>query len=399
MSTHEEFTVPEKGAQAEVTEKSSSAETSTTDNTGADEGDATSANEIREAIRSSPEFLKVNMAGIVTTNGSSRDFSRDFSDHSSGMSDVSDDRYSKPKSLPSLKSQVSNTSSVWESDFNDMDNTSFGEEEEDDDDFYGLKYQNNADQLAEQGEFNNPHIQQTYPIPKNPLPLPPLPPSPASSMPSDPQEQPKARPKNPSGSGAPRRTRRGSMRVPGDIDSDLKETEDERRKREFQERLNKLERQQSRNRLRPQPKREPFKCTKDLIPVTGSFLLLAVGIVVAICLLSGNNEEAATVIPAPTLSPTVRDPTPFRRNLVYDAVPIRRTDEECEAVQNGRPILGQDLMASIEANATMDITTYEDIVEPTSILLKEIRHYVERRMIPALVGCLDKEKEKFRWSC
>ena len=145
MSTHVEFTAPTKGAQAEVNEKPSSAKTSNTDNTGADEGDATSANETREASSSS-EFLTVNMAGIVTTNG----VSRDFSDHLSGMSDVSDSRNSKPKSLLSLQSQASNYSSVWESDFNDMDNTSLGEEE-DDDDFYGLKNQNNADQLAEQG--------------------------------------------------------------------------------------------------------------------------------------------------------------------------------------------------------------------------------------------------------
>lgn len=329
----------------------------------------------QDVERRSSSISAVNMAGLVGTE-------LDNNSSHSRASSISMDDMQKPRSAQSMHSN-SSSGSFWESDLKiGEDEASFGE---DDAAFY-----------EQAGQENNPHIQQTYPIPDQ-----------NSKLAMAQGNSSKLNPGKPASfsssgsraSGASRKSRRGSIRAPGDeyssytSNKSLRETDEDRRKREFEERLNRLKKQGSRNRVQQEEKpRRLCCCSKDLLPVTGSLLLLAVGIAVAIYLLFGKGEETAPA-PAPTpsrtLSPTI-DPNPFRRNLELLIGPPN--DETCEAVQHGWSVFGQQWMETIKVVATLDITTYEDI-EPMSIILNEIRHDAERRIIPSLVGCLDFEEE------
>ncbi|KAL3932552.1 MAG: hypothetical protein SGBAC_010802 [Bacillariaceae sp.] len=290
------------------------------------------------------EVSAVNMTGIVQKSIGQ------ISSHSKSSS------HSHSHDLSGGSSHQSETNhSVWESDLNDEDETSFGTDDDGDDDFYGTNGQEQAGHYPPAHQLN-PHIQQEYPIPDPSTYQAPLDSAlqPAGQLPpgylaAAQQQQennasisklnPEKQASNSSSIGSKssggvsrssRSSRRGSLRVPGDESKQaIEDRDEERRQREFQERLKALERQSSSEKGLQQaggeqtqhPKESSFKCTKDIIPVAASLLLLAAGIAVAIYLLFGSSEDDD--MPAPTPAPTFRttaaatiDPNPFRRRMI-----------------------------------------------------------------------------------
>ncbi|CAJ1934681.1 unnamed protein product [Cylindrotheca closterium] len=283
--------------------------------------------------KGSSEFSAVNMAGMVETGLGN------LSSHSKG-SYVSDNGDSKPYSQSSASHGSVANDSVWESDLNDEDEISFGYED-DDDDFYGTNGQEAAGRYPPQQELN-PHIEQEYPIPHPPSSSTPEPQKPSVSLPANQQENNLKAQKGtaqqslaskPAGSksAGSRRSRRGSLGAPRRDDDDDNNagkntmTEEERRKRAFEERLATLERQSSKNQIQQQQqqRKKCCKCTRDIIPVVASLLLLAIGIGVAIFLLVGPNadDDGPSPTSAPTFTATPQrtiDPNPFRRMRGYE---------------------------------------------------------------------------------